>query len=344
MTILNYSDSYSVLSFLDDQEQQEPLFEDIEENGFVEVGRVELQDKVYFSVDGDYLYTLMGLNIYRMNRVTGGIFCKRLNSKAVSTRGGIRFRLVPVKRGVLFLTTNGSLELWNSELSVRIQRWTAFFVRNLVPLSEERVALETVNHDDYRREVLILDTTSERRVSTITNFDGKFLACNNKWDVLTITDGMLLQLWCENRVLWKVPFQSDVRCCRQVATFSSTEEYVVGFSKTGSCILDAVSGKVIFQLKFLDVRNIKFISNECCIVDLIDSRRFFLRLYNVISGDLLSEIVEKEIVQGFAAHPCKRLVAIALVNPKDPFEIIRVKLPGDKEKTNTKRSVETKVI
>ena len=336
-----------MFSILDDQEQQEPLFEDSEDRKEIssaEIDGIGLHEKVYFSVDGDYLYALMALNIYRKNLVTGGFFCKRLNIKAISNRRGIPFRLVPVKRGVLFLTTNGSLELWNSELSVRIQRWTAFFVRNLVPLSEERVALETVNGDDYKREVLILDITNERRVSTITNFDGKFLACNNKLEVLTITDGTLLQLWCENRVLWKVPFQFDVRCCRQVATFSPTEEYVVGVSKTGSCVLDAVSGKVIFQLKFLDVRNIKFISNECCIVDFIDSRCFFLRLYNVISGDLLSEIVEKELVQGFAVHPCKRLVAIALVSPKDPFEIIQVKLPGDKEKTNTKRSVETKVI
>ena len=336
-----------MFSILDDQEQQEPLFEDSEDREEIssaEIRGIELQETVYFSVDGDYLYALMALSIYRKNLVTGGFFCKRFNIKAISNRRGIPFRLVPVKRGVLFLTTNGSLELWNSELSVRIQRWTALFVRNLEPLSEERVALETVNGDDYKREVLILDITNERRVSTITNFDGKFLACNNKLEVLTITDGMLLQLWCENRVLWKVPFQFDVRCCRQVATFSPTEEYVVGVSKTGSCVLDAVSGKVIFQLKFLDVRNIKFISNECCIVDFIDSRCFFLRLYNVISGDLLSEIVEKDLVQGFAVHPCKRLVAIALLSPEDPFEIIQVKLPGDKEKTNTKRSVETKVI
>ena len=75
-----------------------------------------------------------------------------------------------------------------------------------------------------------------------------------------------------------------------------------------------------------------------------NSRGFCLRLYNVISGDLLSEIVEGREVLSFAVCPCKRLVAIVHENSEDHFEIIQVKLPGDKEKTNIKRSVETKFI
>ena len=342
MIIFNYRDPYSVLSFLDDQEQQETLLEDIEENGFVEDGYSGQVDSVYFSVDGDSLYTVMGKRIQRINLLTGGILSKRISRKVCSTLGW-RFRLVPVKRGVLCEANSCSLELWNSELSVCIQRWTGFFVQDFVPLQEERVALGTVSGDDFRQKVIILDTTSEKIVSTIANFEGEFLACNNKWEVLTTTDGESLQLWRENRVLWEtsnmfIPFGLPS------AIFSPTEENVVTCGVTGSYVLDAVSGKVIRQLENMDVDDIKFISNEDCIVDLNDPRGSCLRLYNVKSGDLLSEIVEERLFQSFAVCPRKRLVAIGFRHSEDPFEIIQAKLPGDKEKTNIERSVETKFI
>ena len=170
------------------------------------------------------------------------------------------------------------------------------------------------------------------------------MACNNKCEVLTTTDGKLLQLWHKNRVLWEIPFQFDRLWLRQAVTFSPAEEYIVSVGKTDSYVLDAVSGKVICRLKYKDGYNIKFISNEDCVVDLNDSTGFCLRLYNVISGDLLSEIVEEGAGRNFAVCPCKRLVAIGLQNSENHFEIIQVKLPGDKEKTNMKRSVETKFI
>ena len=49
----------------------------------------------------------------------------------------------------------------------------------------------------------------------------------------------------------------------------------------------------IFQSESMDVHNIEFISNEDYIVGLDDSKGFFLRLHNVISGDLRNEIVEE---------------------------------------------------
>ena len=203
--------------------------------------------------------------------------------------------------------------------------------------------MATENDFDERQEVTILDTTSEKIVSKISNFEGEFLACNNKWEVLTTTDGESLQLWRENRVLWEtsnmfIPFGLPS------AIFSPTEENVVTCGVTGSYVLDAVSGKVIRQLENMDLGDIKFISNEDCIVGLNDSRGFCLRLYNVKSGDLLSEIVEERLFQSFAVCPRKRLVAICFRHSEDPFEIIQAKLPGDKEKTNIERSVETKFI
>ena len=86
----------------------------------------------------------------------------------------------------------------------------------------------------------------------------------------------------------------------------------------------------------MDVHNIEFINNEDYIVGLDDSKGFFLRLHNVISGDLRNEIVEGREVLSFVVCPCKRLVAIVPENSEDQFEIIQVKLPGDKERRTSK--------
>ena len=333
MIILNCLDLYFVLSFLDDQEQQEPLLEDMEENGFVGDNPSSIRFDVHFSVDGDSLYIVEGTRIQRINLVAGDVLSKRIRALSV----------VPVKRGVLFRTVSGSLELWNPELSVCMKSWTEFPVNDVVPLSEERVVLETRNNFDRRWEVTILDTTSEQIVSKIANFDGLFLACNNKWEVLTTTDVESLQLWRENRVLWETSTKFNPFGLPR-AIFSPTEENVVTYGRAGSYVLDAVSGKVIRQLENTFVDDIKFISNEDCIVVLKDSRGLCLQLYNVKSGDLLSEIVEERRFRSLAVCPRKRLVAISFRLSKDHFEIIQAKLPGDKEKTNIERSVETKFI
>ncbi|CAH3130670.1 unnamed protein product [Pocillopora meandrina] len=317
-----------------------------DENGFVEyVGydRFLTRFDVHFSVDGDSLYTVEGTRIQRINLVAGDVLSKRIRKKEYMILAQ-SLSVVPVKRGVLFQTVSGSLELWNPELSVCMKRWTEFSVDDVVPLSEERVTLKTKYYFDDRWKVTILDTTSEQIVSKIANFDGRFLACNNKWEVLTTTDGESLQLWRENRVLWETSVQEDLLSCHKSVLFSPTEENVVIYGASGSYVLDAVSGKVIRQLENMAVDDIKFISNEDCVVGLNDPRGLCLRLYNVKSGDLLSEIVEQRQFRSLAVCPRKRLVAIGFGHSKDPFEIIQAKLPGDKEKTNIERSVETKFI
>ena len=341
MIILNCLDLYSVLSFLDDQEQQEPLLEDMEENGFVGYACFQTSFDVHFSVDGDSLYTVEGTRIQRINLVAGDVLSKRIRKEEYMSFEQ-SLSVVPVKRGVLFRTVSGSLELWNPELSVCMKSWTEFPVNDVVPLSEERVVLETRNNFDRRWEVTILDTTSEQIVSKIANFDGIFLACNNKWEVLTTT-GTSLQLWRENRVLWETFTKFNLFGLLS-AIFSPTEENVVIYGRAHSYVLDAVSGKVILQLEYMNVNDVKFISNEDCVVGLNDLRGLCLRLYNVKTGDLLSEIVEERLLRSLAVCPRKRLVAIGFGHSKDPFQIIQAKLPGDKEKTNIERSVETKFI
>ena len=318
-----------------------PEINNMPEDGFVEINY--LAGYVYFSVDGDSLYTVTVGGIQIINLVAGDVLSKRIREKEYMIFAQ-SLSVVPVKRGVLFRTVSGSLELWNSDLSVCMKSWTEFHVDDVVPLSEERVALATVNDFDYRKEVIILDTTSEKNVSTIANFEGEFLACNKKWEVLTTTDVKSLQLWRKNQVLWKTSVQEDLLCFHKSVLFSPAEENVVIYGAPGSYVLDAASGKVIRQLENMDVDDIKFISNEDCIVGLNDPRALCLRLYNVKSGDLLSEIVEQRQFRSLAVCPRKRLVAIGFENSADHFEIIQAKLPGDKEKTNIERSVETKFI
>ena len=318
-----------------------PEINNMPENSFVESYYFFLAGHVYFSVDGDSLYTVTREGIQIINLVAGDVLSKRIKEKECMIFAQSE-RVVPVKRGVLFQTSRASLELWNPELSVCMKSWTEFPVDDVVPLSAERVALAEKNDFYYRQKVIILDTTSEKIVSTVANFKGEFLACNNKWEVLTTTDRESLQLWRENRVLWETsdmfnPFNLPS------AIFSPTEENVVTSGALGSYVLDAVSGKVIRQLENMAVDDIKFISNEDCIVGLNYLRALFLRLYNVKSGDLLSEIVEERQFRSLAVCPRKRLVAIGFKNSED-HSIIQAKLPGDKEKTNIERSVETKFI
>lgn len=318
-------------------DQQGPLLEDVEEIGVVEDENIV--NDVHFSVDGDSLYVVMGTIIHGINLRTGGIFTKRRKGEWATWFGGIS--LVPVKRGVLFQRDSKSLELWNSELSVCIQRWTTFDAHDVVPLSEERIAIKARSSFSENWKMTVLDTTSEKVVSIIGSFH-RFLACNSKCEVLTYTYGDSMQLRCENRVLWETSLHPDLQHIYGSVIFSPTEEYFIISGKTDSYVFDVVSGKLISQLKDTNADSIKFISDEDCIVGVrisYPSGPYFLRLYNVKSGDLLSEIVEERGASSFAACPCKRLVAVGLRVSEDYFEIIKVKLPGDNEKKSDKRLI-----
>ena len=55
----------------------------------------------------------------------------------------------------------------------------------------------------------------------------------------------------------------------------------------------------------------------------------FLELFNVKSGDLLSEIAMESRVYSLTACPRKRLIAIYLEHCKVNFKVLQVKLPRD---------------
>ena len=102
------------------------------------------------------------------------------------------------------------------------------------------------------------------------------------------------------------------------------------------CVLDAVSG---ITLRALDARedagesDRKFVSDEECIVRQDNS----VKLFNVKSGDLLSEIDNDSGVACLAACPRKCLIAIGVLNFTPSFKVLQVCLPRDKDSRRIKR-------
>ena len=325
--------------------------------------------RVVLSLSGDTLYvitttdgspaTLMAWDI------TSGMFKpgKRVFDDSV---GFHKYNLVAVREGVLLQTSDDTLELWNVELSECIRSWTDLAcITGVIPISEERVACELQSASQVESacevqsacegesKVIIVDTTREGSVSTIA-FHGKFVACNSKCHVISAVHGEL-QMKCGDKVLWKMssPFGCFYRFSR-CKSFSPTEQYYVlapfesslGIFYVG--VLDVVSGKTLRRLQprthFFPIcgnlqLDCKFVSDEECITCLSD--RFnghFLHLFNVKSGDLLSEIVRESHVYDLASCPRERVVAIGFKDSKVNFKVLQLKLPGDKYRRKSKRS------
>ena len=256
--------------------------------------------------------------------------------------------LMAVRKGVLLSRGTGILELWNVEMSECTRCWSdKRNIERVIPISEERVACEVWNSDEGD-EVIILDTNSGDIVSTIT-IHGKLVACNSKCQVITTgKEQDELQMQCGKDVLWKIcqPFAvfGFLRC----NTFSPTEQYcVVGAlfesdneDYTALYVLDAVSGRTLHMLCTPVISNpdCKFVSDEECVISIKDdSKGYCLQLFNVTSGDLLSEIAMESEVCSLAACPRKRLIAIGLEGSEEGFKVLKVKLPRDKDsKTNGK--------
>ena len=107
-----------------------------------------------------------------------------------------------------------------------------------------------------------------------------------------------------------------------------------------------VSGKTLRTLQprthdpsFFGNLDCKFVSDEECITCFTNrSNGHFLQLLNVKSGDLLSEIARESCVYSLAACPRERLVAIGFMDSKVNFKVLQVKLPGEKQSRNSKRS------
>ena len=303
--------------------------------------------KAAFSLNGDKLYVvtvtgrtlvkLMAWDIARGMLIAGK--CDFEDRFSLTS-----YDLVTVRAGVLLQTSFSTLELWNFNLSECIRSWSDFGdIYQVTRISEERVAC------DVLREVIILDTTREGIVSTVT-FHGSLVTCTSKGLVITTDDEVRMQ--CGDVVLWKMFKPLEVSHILSCSLFSPTEKYCVLAGESIAddeeaflYVLDAASGRTLHRLfscsymSHLDI-NCNFVSDLECITYYNDRARnnYCVRLFNVKSGDLLSEIDTETKVYSLAACPDERLLAIGFRDSKVNFKVLRVKLPGDKHRRKSKRS------
>jgi len=264
------------------------------------------------------------------------------------------FILVPLREGILLKTSRNTLALWNFELSECIRSWTDLeYISEVIPISEERVAC------DARSKVIIVDTTQEGIVSTI-NFHGNFIACNSKCHVMTTRylpddywygDYMRLQMQCGEQVLWEI---SAELMFHGFKAFSPSERYCVllgkpfemAFDTEALYVLDVLLGKTLHTLHsyanpFGVELDCKFVSEEECVTLTCFSEEVmggFLKLFNVKSGDLLSEIALKSPVSNLAVFQPKCLIAIGFKDSKKVnVKFLQVKLPRNEDCRKSKR-------
>ena len=299
-------------------------------------------EKVVFSLNGDTLYVFTNqVRLMAWDITKGMLIAEKSDFKY---RGVfIRYNLVTVRAGVLLQTDWSTFELWNFNLSECIRSWSDFGdTYEVTRLSEERVACNAL------RKVIILDTTMEGIVSTVT-FHGRVIACNSKCHAITANDAEL-RMQCGDVVLWKMsqPFKVPdflSRSCR----FSPTEQYCVlpgssiAVDEEALYVLDAVSGRTLHKLCYRspesDDFDSEFVSDLGYITNFNDARSSYcIRLFNVKSGDLLCEIDTETQVYSLAVCPDERLIAIGFMDSKVNFKVLQVKLPGDKHSRKNKRS------
>ena len=250
--------------------------------------------------------------------------------------------LLPVKGGVLIVRGMCALQMWNFELSKCVRCWTNIgSVTDVIPVYDERVACATKEW-----KVIILDTTSGEILSTIqVGFSSHLLACNRKFQILTWDEDRSLRLSDRKATLWEKQRYFN----RKLGRFSPAEKFVVSggdsLSKVRIDVLDAVSGKTLHVLDItsaLTLLDCKFVSDEECVVisKLYSSQQCLVQLFNVKSGDLLSNLPLSNLsftthleqgVNCLAVSPCKPLVAISQSDSKHGYELVQVRLPGDED-------------
>ena len=259
-----------------------------------EVAHIVLQ--IVFSLSGETIYVVsirdrVTMMVTAWNVSSGELIAEKKIGVLLSSFNC----LLAVKGGVLITRGMGILQMWNFDLSKCVRCWTNITsVTDVVPISEETVACATKD-----RKVIILDTASNEILSTIQIDLSRFLlACNCKFQILTCDkNGYSLRLSNPKTTLWETR-------CHEIwfGRFSPAETFVIScckpWSEAGIVVLDAVSGNTLHVLcgacPLWSVCDCEFVSDEECVVILKDIRleRWFVQLFNVKSGDLLSSETE----------------------------------------------------
>ena len=306
---------------------------------------------VVFSLNGDRLFIITDPKGEVMVwDISSGMF----KPGKMSPRGVQENRnLVAVREGLLLQTSYDTLELWDFELRECIRSWNALeYICEVMSISEDQVAcivlkkpilLDTAR-TEVKKQVIIVDTARKGFVSRII-VHGDFVACNSKCHVITV-DRQELQMQCGAVVFWKIALPFNPFDSYHFNSFSPTEQYCILGDYNALYVLDVGLGRTLRTLQpridegFLPkTDNWKFVSDEECVACFFFDFSFYrLQLFNVKSGDLLSEIALEGDVYSLAACPRERLVAIGFMDSKVNFKVLRVKLPGDQHNRRNKRS------
>ena len=253
---------------------------------------------------------------------------------------------VAVREGILLTTNVDHLELWNFELSECIRRWTDVRgITAMVASSDEHVICTGWGVS----EVIVLDTISGAKVSTISLLGRDLLACDTTCQLLTTMEGhpRSVMLWKGQTVLWKKYGPFDAFC---KAMFSPLDQFIAIFKEEaligeqGLHVLDAVSGNTLHRLCEDEiVLDCKFVSDEECVIHTYDPKSgFLIHLFNVRSGDRLSVLLIDQPIFSLASCRGKGLIAIGFMFSNRKFKVLQVKLQGENnDDRKRKRSVLT---
>ena len=310
--------------------------------------------KVVFSPNGDRLFVIP----HRKREllvwdISSGMFKPR----KILPRGDRYLNyLVAGREGLLLESRSNTPELWDFELRECIGSWNALgYICGVTSISEDQVAYEVVKtprfpypytaRTEEKKQVSIVDTTREGFVSTITIHE-IYVACNSKYQVIT-TDRQELQMQCGAIVRWKIAVPFKPFDLYRVPSFSPTEQYCILADYNTLYVLDVTLGQTlrtlqprIHQGSLPRIENFMFVSDEECVAcfSLGFSSRYVLQLFNIKSGDLLSEIAFEGRVKSLAACPRERLIAIGCWHSNTNVKVLQVKLPGDQHSRQSKRS------
>ena len=255
--------------------------------------------------------------------------------------------LVPVTNGVLLKQRHRrtAVQLWNFELSQQVRSWPRLReVTYMMPVTDQRVACVGRSF-----EVSILDTLSGDIVKTISLCHEGYestcpiiykeaIECNRKFRLLS-TARDSVQLSDDGGSPWKRDFKGSLLYSWNLpGMFSPREEFVLISAKSPQSkqevhVLDAFSGKTLQTLCTVDhIFNCAFVSETECVIDcqnILES--FCLRLFNIMTGELLSLLSMENRPACLSSFPQEGLIAIGLWQSKRMCAFVAVKRPRDKD-------------
>ena len=293
-------------------------------------GRKPFVRNIVFSINGETIYVVTheagSAQITAWDSSSGELKAEKKNVSEFLGRSDCC--LVTVRGGVLFTTSNNTIELWNPELTERIRCW--LYVGNfegMFPITDERVVCTSGT------TAVILDTIKADLVS-IPLYGMHLLACNSKSQVVTFWKGHpnFIQMWNVHNFLWRRMWPGSVFH----SLFSPNEEFIViqcgenRYSEEGLYVLDSFSGNTLRILQTGAACGFRFVSDVECVVgtEISSDYGHCLRLFNIRSGDLLS-VIELETYPGsIASCPGKGLFAFAQRDSEVLFKVIQARLSG----------------